>query len=241
MGIVAVQLSVYPAMKTQTGVDDIWDKMPEAMQAMFGVSGGLDFTSGAGYLRGEVFGFTLPLLFLVLGIGAGAAAVAGDEEQGALGLVLAQPVRRSHVVIERFAAIVCSVGVVAGSVLATIVVGGALVGLHVGLSAVVAGVASTALLSFLFGALALAVGAVTGRRGTALSVAAGLAVFAYLCDSLATLTDVLKPLQVVSPFHWAPPGTLIAGGSPWGLGWLAVGTTVLVAVAAWALERRDIH
>jgi ABC-2 type transport system permease protein len=174
--IVAVQLSVYPAVKSQPGLTEMWDKLPEPMKAMFGVAEGLDFTSGPGYLRGEVFGFTLPLLFMVFGIGAGASAVAGDEEKGTLGLVLAQPVRRARVVIERFSAIVVDALVLAGAVLVSILVIGPLVGLHVGVAAVFAAVLATLLLSCLFASVALAAGAATGHRGVAVGAGAGLAV-----------------------------------------------------------------
>ena len=218
----------------------MWDKLPQAMKAMFGVAGGLDFTSGPGYLRGEVFGFTLPLLFLVFGIGAGATAIAGDEEKGTLGLVLAQPVRRARVVVERFSAVVGNAAVLAGAVLVSIVVVGPIVGLHVGMAAVVGAVLATMLLGCLYASVALAVGAATGHRGAALGVSAGLAVVGYLLDSLASITHVLKPLQPASPFHWAPPGDLVTGGSAIGLVWLAVATVAFVVAAAWSFDHRDI-
>lgn len=240
LGIIAVQLSVYPAVKSQPGITEMWDELPQAMKAMFGVTGGLDFTSGPGYLRGEIFGFTLPLLFLVFGIGAGANAIAGDEEKGTLGLVLAQPVRRVRVVVERFAAVVGDATALALAVLVSIVVIGPMVGLHVGMAALVGAVLATMLLSCLFGSVALAVGAATGHRGAALGASAGLAVAGYLLDSLANITKVLKPLQPASPFHWAPPGDLVTGGSAIGLVWFAVATVAFVVVAAWSFDHRDI-
>lgn len=240
LGIVAVQLSVYPTVKSQPGFTEMWEQLPQAMKAMFGLANGLDFTTGPGYLRTEIFGFTLPLLFLVFGIGAGAGAVAGDEEKGMLGLVLAQPVRRSRVVVERFAAVVGDAVILAVAVLVSIVVIGPLVGLHVGLAPAVGAVAATMLLGSLYASVALAAGAATGHRGTALGVSAGLAVAGYLIDSLANITQVLKPLQPASPFHWAPPGDLVTGGSAIGLVWLALATVAFVVVAAWSLDHRDI-
>ena len=124
--------------------------------------------------------------------------------------------------------------------LASIVVVGPIVGLHVGMAAVVGAVVATMLLGALYGSVALAVGATTGNRGTALGVSAGLAVAGYLLDSLANITRALKPLQPASPFHWAPPGDLITGGSATGLVWLALATVAFVAAAAWSFDRRDI-
>jgi ABC-type transport system involved in multi-copper enzyme maturation permease subunit len=50
----------------------------------------------------------------------------------------------------------------------------------------------------------------------------------------------LEPLQAVSPFHWAPPGDLISGGSAIGFVWLLIVTVGFVVIAAWSFERRDV-
>ena len=94
--LVIVQIAVYPTIRDQPGLSDIWRNAPDAVKALFGFGGEFDLSSGPGYLRAEIFGFTLPLLFLIYAMGAGAGAIAGDEEHGTLGLVLAQPVQRSR-------------------------------------------------------------------------------------------------------------------------------------------------
>ena len=52
------------------------DNLPEAIRKLIGV----DYTSPAGYLRAELFAMLGPILFLVYAVGAGARAVAGEEE-----------------------------------------------------------------------------------------------------------------------------------------------------------------
>jgi ABC-2 type transport system permease protein len=69
------------------------------------------------------------------------------------------------------------------------------------------------LLGLEFGCLALAVGAVTGRRAYALSVAAVAAVATYLLYVAGELVDAVQPWQPLSPFHQA-----LTGG-PLGSGW----------------------
>lgn len=241
VGIIAMQLSVYPTIKSQPGLSEMYSKLPDAMKAMLGMKGDLDFSSGPGYLRGEIFGFTIPLLFLVFGIGAGAAVIAGDEEKGTLGLVLAQPVRRARVVLERYAASVVDAAVLATMVFLTIAIEGPLVGLHVSTADLLFATAATMLLGVIFGAIALAVGAATGHRGLALGAGAGVAVVAYLLDSLANLTDVLEPFRFLSPFHWAAPADIVTGGPVTGLVWLVAVSLAFVAIAAVAFGRRDVR
>ena len=63
-----------------------------------------DLASPAGYLNTEFFAFMGPLLVLVYAIGGGAAALAGEEDRRTLDLLLANPVSRARVVVEKFAA-----------------------------------------------------------------------------------------------------------------------------------------
>jgi ABC-2 type transport system permease protein len=71
-----------------------------------------DLTSPAGYLGGSVFGLPVPLLVAVLAIAHGMRAVAGEEEGGTLELLLAHPVSRTRVAVQRFAALAATLGLV---------------------------------------------------------------------------------------------------------------------------------
>ena len=79
-----------------------------------------------------------------------------------------------------------------------------------------AATAGAVLLAIAYGAIAFMLGAATGRKGLAVGVAIAAAVAAYLVNSLATLVDVLVPLQKVSPFyHYATSDVLRHGVAPW--------------------------
>lgn len=96
-------------------------------------------------------------------------------------------------------------------------------------------------LGLFFGALALAVGAATGRKAMASGIAVGVALATYLLDALASLVGWLEPFQVISPFHWyAPANPLTAGLSGGGLALLLGGFASLAAFAVVAFDRRDI-
>ena len=68
------------------------DNLPEAIRNLIGV----DYTSPAGYLRAELFALLGPILFLVYAVGAGARAVAGEEETRSLDLLLSTPLTRTQ-------------------------------------------------------------------------------------------------------------------------------------------------
>ena len=50
--------------------------------------GEVDYTTPEGYLQSELFSFLAPILLIVYTIGAGARAIAGEEEAGSLDLLL---------------------------------------------------------------------------------------------------------------------------------------------------------
>ena len=168
--------------------------------------------------------------------------MAGEEERGTLDLLLAQPVRRRDYVVQRFLALATLVAALTAVLLATVALGSALVDLEIGFDKLLAASVSVALLAVLFGAVALAVGALRPGRAAAIAVAAGLAVAAWLLDGLAQAVHALDPVRPLSPFYQALGRNPLRDGVPW-TGWvvLVALTVVLVVVAAVGLERRDVR
>jgi ABC-2 type transport system permease protein len=90
--------------------------------------------------------------------------------------------------------------------------------------------------------MALAVGAGTGRLGLSRGVPVALAVLAYVVNGPGGPVDRLRPFRKLSPFYQ------LAGHDPLrnGVSWPAVGVAgstvlVLVRVAVWLFDRRDIN
>ena len=99
-------VAVYPTVRDSPSLDKFVAQSPEALKAFIGFGGAIDYTSAAGYLGGELFSFMVPLLLLLAAIGAGARAIAGEEEVGTLELLLSCPISRRRLVLEKLAALV---------------------------------------------------------------------------------------------------------------------------------------
>lgn len=238
--LVLLYASFYPSIRSNAEtLNKYIDSLPEALRSIVGRSG--DISSSVGYIRSEIFSTMGPLLLLILAIGAGARAIAGEEEGRTLDLLLANPVRRRTVVLQKFWAMVASTSGVGLVLLASIAVFGPAFGLHVALVNVAAAVVSTIALAVGFGSVALAVGCWRGRRGVAVAISTSLAVAAYVLNILAPSVEGLSRFQVLSPFyHYIEYDPLRTGFS-------ALHLSVLVAIAAAALalallgfERRDL-
>ncbi len=210
---------------------------PEELQEVFNFEGALD---GAGYMNLEVFSIVLPVLFIVFGVGRGARLIAGEEQEGVLEPVLATPVPRWAILLQK--AIGLAVGVLAltaATAVATIL-GSALGDLAIPWADAVVGAAAMGLIGLYAGWLALAVGAATGRRGAAMAVAGLVLVGGYLLHIVGAILDGVEPWRVVSPFAQAIDEGPISGVVPWGFAALALTAAAFLAVAAPLFERRDV-
>ena len=164
-GLVALaitMLALYPTIRGNTQFSKLFESYPEAFRSMFGVS---DYTSGPGYLHAEVFSLMGPLLLSVFSILWGSDLTAGEEQRRTIDVLMANPVSRRRVVLEKWAAMLVGTAVAAASLWLTLLVGDPLVQLHLGVAALSAAVLASWLVATVFGTIALAVGAATGRRG----------------------------------------------------------------------------
>ncbi len=238
--LVLLYASFYPSIKSNAAtLNKYLETLPEAFRNMIGSSGG--FSSPVGYVRSEIFSTMGPLLLLILAIGAGARAIAGEEEGRTLDLLLANPVRRRTVVLQKFFAMAASTTGL-GLVLLICIAGfGPPFGLHVGLINLAATVVSAVALAVAFGTIALAVGCWRGRRGVAIAASTALAVATYLLNILAPGVEGISGSRVLSPFyHYIEYDPLRTGLSAPHLSVLIGIVAVALALALLTFERRDL-
>jgi ABC-2 type transport system permease protein len=244
VGLVLFTVALYPSIRGQVSFDEVLAELPEGFKALIGYEGTVPLTSPPGYLHARLFATLAPLLVLVFGIGAGAQAIGGSEDAGTLEPLLANPVTRDRVAVERYLAIVALLLLlVAVLTVALVTLGppfGALEGVPTaGLLGACAGVFGIGLLH---ASLAFAVGAATGRRAPAVAVATAVAVAGYLIQSLLSLTDALRPLWAVTPWHWYLDHNMLAEGPAPAAIVLPLLVSLPLFLAGWAaFRRRDLH
>jgi ABC-2 type transport system permease protein len=108
-----------------------------------------------------------------------------------------------------------------------------------GLAGATAGVFGIALLH---GTIAFGVGAATGRRALALSSATVVAVAGYLAQGLLGLSDAIRPLRFVVPWHWYLGRNMLAQGvAPDAIIVPIVLSTAIFAAGVTAFLRRDLR
>ncbi len=240
-GLVAfagAMLASYPTVHHNAAITKLVESYPEAFRSMFGLS---DYTTGPGYLRAEVFSLVGPLLIVIMAVLWGSDATAGEEERRTIDVLMANPISRVRVVLEKWAALVSGVALVTGALGVALALGAPLADLRIGLARLAAAVVATALLAILFGTLALAIGAASGHRGISRGITAAAAVASYLVSSLAPLVSWLRPLRPLSPwYHALGVDPLASGFLAWHLLVLVALSLVVIGAAALAFEHRDL-
>ena len=212
---------------------------PPELMAAFG--GSADLFTPSGFLNFTFFSYATVLLgFLAISLGSG--MLAADEERGRLELVAAYPINRRSIFAARVLAVLLGIALI----LCVSWLGFVLFISGTGLEKVSA--AQIALphlellvLMFFFFSLALLLSQVLPTRGAASGVAIALLLASYVLKVLLELDDSLASVEKFSPLHYIKGGYAIDGLNPaWILGLLGVGLLLLL-LAAWRFERRDLR
>jgi len=233
-----VIVALYPAFKDSTSLDKIVTDSP-GVAALFGISGSI--TSPDGWTNANLYANFLPLIVLLLTIGYGAAAVAGEEEAGRLDLVVSLPLSRRRILVEKTAVMIVQAGAVCVLTYGCMLAGRAF-DLRLDAWDLATATFGVFLLAISFGCVALAIGAALGERGPALGITATIASAAYLLSSLGPVVSWLDSWRVLSPFYWAVGDNQLTSGLGWD-GALVLGgiTVAAVVVAMSAFERHDLR
>jgi ABC-2 type transport system permease protein len=201
-----------------------------------------NLTTVQGYLGSAVYGLLVPLLTAVFMISAGARSVAGDENAGTLDLVLAHPVSRRSLALQRFAGVLVGIAIVALALFLAFVALRVPFQLDdVAVTGFLAMNLHLALFGACFGALAFAVGAATGSKALSLGVSSAVAVLTYLANSVFPQVESVIWTRNLSPFHWYLAGEPLTNGiQPAGTLTLLAETAALATIGTLLFEHRDI-
>ncbi|MBT8216009.1 MAG: ABC transporter permease [Acidimicrobiia bacterium] len=218
---------------------DLADQFPETMLALFG---GGDMSTPEGFYQVETYGLMAPIAVMVATIAIGARALAGEEAAHTMDLLLTNPIRRSVVVLEKAAALVLHGAAVGVGIFIGVALGATLGGLDMSVSNIAATSTLAPLIGILFGALALAVSAATGRIKAAVWIPAGLALVFHVMNALLSINAGIAGWAKLSPFYYYLGSDPLLNGMPWGHAALLVALSAgLIAGSVVLFERRDVR
>ncbi|NND04201.1 MAG: ABC transporter permease subunit [Acidimicrobiia bacterium] len=226
-----------------TFIDDalisLADAFPEEVLALFG---GGDMSTPEGFYQIETFGLMAPIAFMIVTILIGSRALAGEEAKRTMGLLLANPIKRSTVVLEKTVAMVVHAFVVAVALFAGVVVGSLLGGLGMNIANIAATVFLSMLLGLVFGGLALVVSAGVGKVRVAVYATIGVALVLFIANGFLPFASGLEWLTNWTPVHYYLSSDPLLNGMNWLHGGILLVLFVgLVALAVMLFDRRDLR
>ncbi|HSX45333.1 MAG TPA: ABC transporter permease subunit [Candidatus Saccharimonadales bacterium] len=222
------------------GFDELLKNLPKSVQGLVGNIA--DLKTVGGYVSQEVFALRIPLLTLIMGIVLFVSLLSGDEDQGTLQTLLAQPVSRTKVYFEKY---------IAGLVVSLIICSMAIIGVEIGLVLIheqmslirlVQAVLDVWLLTVLFGTLGFSIGAINGKRGFAGSLAGIIAFSTYILTSFVANVQSLVTIEKLSPFHYYNKPAAALSGLKGENVMIMIGVTVVFLIVGWVVfAKRDIY
>lgn len=238
-GLVAVTVAFWPAFRGSSGISEAIDQLPAAVVDAFGLAG---FGTPAGFLRGNLYEFIVPLLLAVAAVAAANGLTAAEEDAGRLETYLSQPVTRQAVFVGRTLSLALWLVVLTAWIVLVQLASDAVVGLEIDASRVVSTVVLCGLLALLIGTLALAVAGWLPRPSAVLAIGIAVAVGGYLVAALFPLADALERFSGLSPWKWALGGDpLVNQAEPWRYAALIIPAVALAILGVAGFVRRDVR
>jgi ABC-2 type transport system permease protein len=238
VGLIAVMTAVgalFPAVGHTIGKLHV-------SSAVANLLGGADYGTITGWFRSEIAIFYGPLVIGALAITAAATTTAGEEEDRILALVLAHPIQRSRLVVGKAAAVAGIVIAIAFATWIGLIVGVAVGGGGITIAHISALAIQLAFFGFATGAVAIALGAGTGRKSLATGVSAAVGMLGWLISSLAPLVSAIGWLKYLAPYYYyAGHDPLTRGTDVPGLIFLGTLTLLLTAAGIIGMARRDLR
>ncbi len=240
IAVVAIFATLLLGMAVYTQMDvEIFDTLPEVARNLMGVP------EGAG-VETLAYSYMLDTLgSMVLGgiaIAIGARAVAGEESDGTLSLVLGAGSSRAGFAAWKGCALALLVTLSGVAMWASAELAPIVLGIEKGDAMLAASLTHLTANALLHGFLAFAIGAATGRKGLAVAVSAAVMVLGWLLAGLLPLFDETTEFAEFVPWTWFNGNQPLLNGFDGGHLALQLGSVLLLfVVGIVGFTRRDLR
>lgn len=236
--LLALTAAFYPAIADSIG--DLLSSIPPALASIVGDSSA--YNTYVGYIGSAVYGSRAEMVFVPLAVILGLSLSVNEELSGRMYQLLAQPVSRKKIILQKWLAGFWLIAAVMVITLVSMVV----VSLAIGETVPYGELAKISLMSGLFTfmvfSLTFGVGIAFGRRSIAIIVPVVWVMGSLLLDSFATQVDWLKEVDWLSVHQYYSTSALV--NEPIALEDVLVLSGISVAsfmLAVVLFQRRDIR
>lgn len=236
--LVVFTMIFYPSLSKSFA--ESLQEVPESLQAFIGSASA--YRTIGGYTDVQIIS-QMVFMTIILGVILFSGLLAGEEGEGTLQTLLAQPVNRTKIYFEKLAAAVLLLGIAClGGIFGGVGIGVLIIGESINVGRLLIATLAVWLVTLIFSVLAYALGAITGKRGFSGGLAGALAFVSLLISSLAVSVKGLRFADKFSPFHYFNKPGIMQFGPRWGdILILTLITLVLAGAATFFFKKRDIY
>lgn len=227
---------LFPSLRDSLGAS--LQDVPDSMKDLLGSAE--DYQTIAGFVDLQVIA-QMVFLTIIMAIIAGTSLISGEESSGTLQTLLAQPVRRTRVYLEKFWAMSVMTLVTCSGLFFGTIFGVLALSETINVWRLLLAVSMTWLLTLFFATMAYGIGAATGKRGLAGILTGFYAFVSYMLTALAGAAPALEKLNYASPFYFFNTPSVIKNGLDFGnIAVLLVGIFVFFIIGIVWFRKRDI-
>ena len=192
-------------------ITDMLGNAPKLMEAMIGPVSEDSITPEI-WLGIELYGLLFPILLAVIAVSAGASAIGTEEESGTIELILASPISRGRVILEKSLGIMIQLGIVSGFLWVGIAIGSLLFPFDVSLTTVLSATAMGWIFGTTVAYITMSIQSLKGRKGLALGVGSGFVGLSYVMMVISGLLNGLNSLKYTSLFNYYDGRSVLING-----------------------------
>ncbi|CAN5541305.1 hypothetical protein BH23ACT6_BH23ACT6_15560 [soil metagenome] len=194
-----------------------------------------------GYVVSQLFNVLGPIMVVALAVTIGTSVLAGEEDDGTLGLLLAHPVRRGTLLAIKGGVVLTLMAITTTLFFVGVATSAAYQGVPLDGGLIAAACLHLYFLAACFAMISLAAGAATGRAGVAGAIAGAVTVVSYLTATMLPVAG-FEGWARISPWHYYNGSDPLTNGIDGTHLVVLIGLGVLAALVSWVtFSRRDLR
>ncbi len=234
----AITIALYPSF-SQLGADEFVNSVPDSLKSLIGSVE--SFKSIPGYVAQQIYGPQIPIMTIVLAVVLYVGIGVGEEDRGVLQTLMAQPITRAQLYLQKLYAGAIILTVVSVAVGIGVLGGVLALGENISLVRLFQATLMLSLLNIAYGIVAYAIGMGTGKKALAIGIASTYAFLSFFITSLAPSVKVLRPFEKLSAFYYYNNPAPVVSGLDWSNVLIIIGFIVVLSLAGLiGFLKRDI-
>jgi ABC-2 type transport system permease protein len=213
--------------------------VPDSLKSVLGEAH--DYQRLNGFLELQVF-MQMVFVTFIYGIILFSGLIAGEENDGTLQSLLAQPIGRTKTYFQKLAAGAVMLGIVSLAMFVGVLIGALLIHEPLNVWRIFQATFAQWLVSMVLSLVAYTLGSAIGRRGAAGALAGVYAFMSYMLFTLAPSVKVLKVPNYFSPFHYFTNPRILDNGLQLHNIAVLMATCLALTIIGWlGFRNRDIY